>query len=487
MTSSNNVSFMIYLLSIILILTRLFILTEAGHLATNSSNDRNIEPIGSVRDFRQTEATTLSARQNAGPSSIEIDPLNDFQQTQSSPQPYRENSDYGTNSAPIQSDLSQVPVRRDISSEASGSTSEPSTSSSEPEKKPFKEELMNHFELEEGYLDTINKLLLKLKQEVHKKNFEGRDFANDAVQDLKTPVFIAQDQGVIPKSVIPYMFEGDIFLTKEQAIKLYTDVKHPNPKKRERRSFINDPTKKWTNFPIKYRFHDSLDNSVIKMIIDAIRLWENATCVTFENQQEIPKGEDYLEFFYGQGDPFYQRTIGQRDALTFYDIGIINKAYCRRAKCGGILTADENWQTIESPGFPDTEYRAHQKCSWLIETTPGTRIEMQFIDEFSLICKDTCSDYVELKLSKDLRNTGIRGRRQQFDACNFEACPVDKLCRTILSNNRFCDGKVCTRPEALLSSRCNEPQCCPPYANVDGICTSPDSGNENIFQDVISE
>lgn len=27
-------------------------------------------------------------------------------------------------------------------------------------------------------------------------------------------------------------------------------------------------------------------------------------------------------------DPFYQRTIGQRDALTFYDVGIINKAYC---------------------------------------------------------------------------------------------------------------------------------------------------------------
>ena len=81
------------------------------------------------------------------------------------------------------------------------------------------------------------------------------------------------------------------------------------------RSFINDPTKKWTNFPIKYRFHDSLgwifknlyfkrfdlDNSVIKMIIDAIQLWENATCVTFENQQEIPKEEDYLEFFNGQG------------------------------------------------------------------------------------------------------------------------------------------------------------------------------------------
>ena len=142
MPSSNNVSFVIYLLSIILVLTRLFILTEAGHFATNSSNDRNIEPIGPVRDFRQTEATTLSARQNAGPSSIEIDPLNDFQQTQSSPQPYRENSDYGTNSAPIQSDLSQVPVRRDISPETSSTTSEPSTSSSEPEKKPFKEELM---------------------------------------------------------------------------------------------------------------------------------------------------------------------------------------------------------------------------------------------------------------------------------------------------------------------------------------------------------
>ena len=143
MPSPNNISFVIYLLSIILVLTRLFILTEAGHLATNPSDDRNIEPIDPVRDFHQTEAIKLSARQNAGPSSVEIDPLNDFRQTQSNPpQPYRQNSDYGANSAPTQSDLSQVPVQRDVSPEASGTTSEPSTSSIEPEKKPFKEELM---------------------------------------------------------------------------------------------------------------------------------------------------------------------------------------------------------------------------------------------------------------------------------------------------------------------------------------------------------
>lgn len=142
MPSSNSISFVIYLLSIILVLTRLFILTEAGHLATNPSDDRNIEPIDPVRDFRQTEAIKLSARQNAGPSSVEIDPLNDFQQTQSNPQPYRQDSDYGANSAPIQSDLSQAPVQRDVSPEASSTTSEPSTSSVEPEKKQFKEELM---------------------------------------------------------------------------------------------------------------------------------------------------------------------------------------------------------------------------------------------------------------------------------------------------------------------------------------------------------
>ncbi|VDK20462.1 unnamed protein product, partial [Anisakis simplex] len=148
-------------------------------------------------------------------------------------------------------------------------------------------------------------------------------------------------------------------------------------------------------------------------------------------------------------DPFYQTTIGQREELSFFDVKIINEAYCKdkckgknkcknggymnpsnclkclcptgfggetceknekslEADCGGVLKAKGDWQTIESPGYPDPGYEIGQKCSWLIQTDKDKRIEMEFVEDFDIFCAITCVDYVEWKIGKDLRNTGFR-------------------------------------------------------------------------------
>ncbi|EYC24160.1 hypothetical protein Y032_0014g2360 [Ancylostoma ceylanicum] len=78
------------------------------------------------------------------------------------------------------------------------------------------------------------------------------------------------------------------------------------------------------------------------------------------------------------------------------------------AECGGKIAVTDEWQSIESPGFPDPGYDPDQKCSWFFEAKEGKRIEFEFIEEFSFLCTSTCVDYVEMKIQADLRNTGFR-------------------------------------------------------------------------------
>lgn len=78
------------------------------------------------------------------------------------------------------------------------------------------------------------------------------------------------------------------------------------------------------------------------------------------------------------------------------------------AECGGIIKLTEEWKEIESPNYPDPGYEADQKCSWLLKAEKGKRVEIEFIEDFSFLCTSTCVDFVELKISDDLRNTGFR-------------------------------------------------------------------------------
>ncbi|CAI4222222.1 unnamed protein product [Auanema sp. JU1783] len=419
-----------------------------------------------------------------------------------------------------------------------------------------KTEFKSFFKVQDGQLDSVSSLLLRMKKLAHRRVYGNRVFGNDAVEDSKKEVTISESQPAVVKEVSPYLFEGDIFLSKKQAVGILQTISHIERRKRkdgrDRRSFVAEEEEKWLELPIKYKFHESLDFHSVRQIISAIRYWENVTCLSFLNAPDAYEDEDHLEFFRGQGcysmigrnggrqgvsigenclgvieheighalglwhqqsrpdaqtyvkvqedfilpsfisdfqtrendintlgvpydlgsvmhygstafssdqnsktlitrDPLYQSTIGQRETLSFLDIETINTAYCKEqcssrsagqcknggyphpgkcsdclcpnglsgksceepeasqnAECGQALTLSDEWQEFNSPDFPDPGYEPNQKCSWLLSAGNGKRIELEFIEDFSFLCTTTCVDYVELKISKDLRNTGFR-------------------------------------------------------------------------------
>ncbi|CDW53272.1 zinc metalloproteinase dpy 31 [Trichuris trichiura] len=146
----------------------------------------------------------------------------------------------------------------------------------------------------------------------------------------------------------------------------------------------------------------------------------------------------------------YQRTIGQRDHLSFNDIRLMNEIYCSHvcpplkcqrggytdpkrcsrcrcpdgftgklcdqvmpgfdANCGGLVRVNSRWVYFNSPNYPKA-FKAGQECSWLFKAPPGLRVELEFIERFDIYCKaehSLCMDYIEVRNSSDFANTGMR-------------------------------------------------------------------------------
>uniref|UniRef100_A0A0N4ZMC0 Zinc metalloproteinase n=1 Tax=Parastrongyloides trichosuri TaxID=131310 RepID=A0A0N4ZMC0_PARTI len=409
-------------------------------------------------------------------------------------------------------------------------------------------ELKEHFTIGSSNINQMSETLEKIHELMHKKIYGNRMFSKDATRDKQKAIVISAAQPKTKPELSQFLFEGDIFLSPNQAKQLLDNLNS-----RQARSLTNDEDAFWKEMPIKYRFHESLTFFTISQIIEAIQFWEDNTCISFQNIQQ-PIDGDYIEFFKGQGcysmigkfggrqgisigegcerigvieheighalglwhqqsrpdaldyidfvkdyilpsyladfevrtnedinslgipydlgsvmhygptafsvdgitrtlitkNPLYQMTIGQREKLSFFDLGIVNKAYCKdrckgsklecknggyihpktcktcicphgygselcdkneksiNAECGDVITSTPYWNYIESPNYDDGGYIEDQMCSWIITAPTGKRIEISFVDEFAFLCTSTCMDYVEIKLQKDQRNTGPR-------------------------------------------------------------------------------
>lgn len=147
----------------------------------------------------------------------------------------------------------------------------------------------------------------------------------------------------------------------------------------------------------------------------------------------------------------YQKTIGQRDQLSFNDIRLMNQIYCSercgrdlpclrggytdprrcdrcrcpdgftgtlcekvmsgyRADCGGVVELSRGWVFLSSPNYPD-QFMEGQECSWLLKAPPAQHVELEFVGSLDLYCKaqhSLCMDYVEIRNTTDFANTGMR-------------------------------------------------------------------------------
>ncbi|CAD5114976.1 DgyrCDS4005 [Dimorphilus gyrociliatus] len=149
----------------------------------------------------------------------------------------------------------------------------------------------------------------------------------------------------------------------------------------------------------------------------------------------------------------FQRSLGQREQLSFFDTKMINLAYCSETcitqpklqcshegyqnpkdcstcscpeglsgklcekssfqedGCGSnIHLTDDSVQTIESPGFFSPKfYPENSKCTWNITTEPGYNVKLTFSDQFGIVCtKNHCQDYLEMRLNGDYGKPGPR-------------------------------------------------------------------------------
>ncbi|XP_048769783.2 zinc metalloproteinase nas-36-like [Ostrea edulis] len=152
--------------------------------------------------------------------------------------------------------------------------------------------------------------------------------------------------------------------------------------------------------------------------------------------------------------PNFERTMGQRTALSFYDIKAANYHYCQGKCTGGLKwskcrndgyrdpknckickcpegwtgryctilsssrpssrscgsryrTAGRKYRSLQSPGYSSSGYTTTAECTWKIRAPIGKRVKLYFSGSFKIKCHSRCLDFVEVRY-KSLSATGPR-------------------------------------------------------------------------------
>jgi hypothetical protein len=110
------------------------------------------------------------------------------------------------------------------------------------------DELHTHFSVEKESILNLGRILDQMKRISYADQLVKQGFhdVDNKVLDLTTKQ---------RESVSLYLFEGDIFLSENQASSILAHLEN----NRTVRSLSSDEEYLWSEFPIKYNFHDSID------------------------------------------------------------------------------------------------------------------------------------------------------------------------------------------------------------------------------------
>uniref|UniRef100_A0A7E4W1J7 Metalloendopeptidase n=1 Tax=Panagrellus redivivus TaxID=6233 RepID=A0A7E4W1J7_PANRE len=105
-----------------------------------------------------------------------------------------------------------------------------------------------------------------------------------------------------PPMQAPYLFQGDLILTKDQMNGLISSARQEVAEKagvpveeRAKRALIPHMHRRWNQFPIPYTVDEDVDLAVVQA---GLAQWSDNTCISFEHKKFITRG---IKFVYSHG------------------------------------------------------------------------------------------------------------------------------------------------------------------------------------------
>ncbi|KAL4218034.1 peptidase M12A [Mactra antiquata] len=304
---------------------------------------------------------------------------------------------------------------------------------------------------------------------------------------------VARKMGV--KERIPwsmrYVFEGDIILQREQALKMVNKNKRRKKRKMDIDVTSLDGIRKWP-LPIYYYFDTKLTKEQTTAISEGIQHWESKTCIKFIYDENTSNKK--IKFMNDTGCYSYVGnslsedeqviSIGQyclELGIVAHEIGHALGFWHEHARqdrvdhlhvnwdniIAGYLSNFQftDWGNINNLGIPYDfgsvmHYKAHQFAKGshitietndpLYQNTIGQRQELSFFDAklANLVyCADTCN---ESMLSSPCQNEGYQDPKN----CTKCRCPdglSGDFCQQVAPSNGLCGGTIQLSPNTIAT------------------------------------